>query len=58
MTRRFAIHAIAVALMTCLSALLGACASKSPVDVAPEVKLDLIASQDANDRGARIDSQG
>ena len=45
MRRRFAIHVITVALMACLSALLGACASESPVDVAPEVKLDLIPSQ-------------
>lgn len=31
--------------MACLSALLGGCASESTVDVAPEVKLDLIASR-------------
>ena len=45
MRRRFAIHVITVALMACLSALLGGCASESTVDVAPEVKLELIASQ-------------
>lgn len=35
---------ITVALCACLSALLVACASESPVDVAPEVALDRIAS--------------
>ena len=45
MTRRFAIHVITVGLIACLSALLGACASESTVDVAPEVKLELIASK-------------
>ncbi|MCY3796865.1 MAG: hypothetical protein OXG84_03590 [Chloroflexi bacterium] len=43
--RRFTIRAFTVALIVCLSALLGACASEPSVDVAPEVKLELIASQ-------------
>lgn len=42
MTRRSAINT--VTLIACLSALLGACASESAVDVAPEVVIERIAS--------------
>ena len=45
MTQRFAIISITLTLLAGLSALLGACASESSVDVAPEVKLERIASQ-------------
>jgi len=42
--RRFATHFIAVSLIACVSAFLGACTSEPVVDVAPEVELERIAS--------------
>ena len=44
MTRRRAANIFTVSVIVTLCALLGACASEAPVDVAPEVMLDRIAS--------------